>query len=219
MNKVETTEPQKTAGSAGQRELPCYANLLGFCDMFDTTGRLDKPFTDGGYDFYTDGHIVVRVKSTGEISRECPFDKSLMPYFSKKISDKSLPIPKVDIKFIGCWTCRGTEFTSVCKECSGEGEVTLDTNYNSYEFECKTCRGDGVTPGGVDTCQWCAGSGEVIDDASNNDVEMLGNKFNVKLISKILALPNIKIFEEPVEPNMYKFVFDGGDGLIMASPA
>ena len=215
MNKAITTpEP---ARPCGQREAICYADLMGFCDKFDV-GRFDSPFAECGYDFYTDGHIVVRVKSTGIIDRKSPISESLISYFEVDRTDPQ-PIPPIDINFIGCWVCRGSGRVTTCKECLGEGELTFDTGYNSYDFECKTCHGDGVTSGGIDVCQECAGSGVVIDDCTNNDVEIVGAKFSPKTAAKMLSLPGVKIFKAPVKPNMYKFIFDGGDGLIMASPA
>jgi hypothetical protein len=193
-------------------------NYMGFCDMFDV-GRFDRPFTESGYDFYTDGHIVVRVTATGKIDRGNPIDGSLMQYFDKDPVGDPEQLSDIAIPLIGCWTCRGTGRTTVCKECAGEGEVTFDTKYNSYEFGCKSCDGEGVLPGGIDICQHCAGSGQIVDDTVKNDVEVFGARFNIKLISKVLSLPGIKMYPDHIKPRMYKFIFDGGDGLLMASPA
>lgn len=46
-----------------------------------------------------------------------------------------------------CSDCNINGFTQKrdydCRECNGEGTVTLESNYNTYEIECKSCEGDG----------------------------------------------------------------------------
>ena len=69
----------------------------------------------------------------------------LPPY---KLPDKDL-----------CYNCNGVGSINICPECCGNGYVDLETDYNTYECECKMCETKGEVPGEDNICKICDGDG------------------------------------------------------------
>ena len=109
-----------------------------------------------------------------------------------------------------CLTCKSTGGVTTCPECDGDGSVYFENTFNSYEPDCETCRGDGVSAGGSETCTTCAGEGHISTPIKFGGV-FLGSQY----LKKLAELPNAKIEKTDNEIPPVRFKFDGGVGLLM----
>ncbi len=129
-----------------------------------------------------------------------------------------LPMP-TDIIFpdqIDCAVCSGSGFFSVknCDECDGNGELDIDSDYNTYTVYCKSCSGDGdiIQKGGTEKCASCTGTGKVYDKESG--IMVFGVKVAPKYLKLIFDVPGIEVFGDAYERRLF---FRQGEirGLIM----
>lgn len=187
-------------------------DLMDFCAAHDE--RLEEPFTIGSHTFFSDGHCVVRVPVIESVDREAPFDSIAKIKFEAPGGGKWCSLPTIKIEMKECGVCLGTGKTTFCDECGGEGEVSFDTDNNTYEMECKECFGDGVTAGGHDTCKICNGSGERPKECWQVTL-INGNPFSMELLNLIQRLPDVELYSQPIKDRMYPFRFRGGDGVLM----
>lgn len=188
--------------------------LENFCIPEETRPYVKTPYNQGGYTYSSDGSIIVRVpKIDGypDGTKERYPDCSKLPWKHQEISDWH-DMPEFSISKRKCPGCAGTGKTSPCKECDGEGWVVYDTKFNSYEWECKSCKGEGVSPGGKNTCESCHGSGEEIE---NTRVHFIGGDLSARYLHLIKTeLTGVKF--GTIEKDVLCFNFDGGEGILMA---
>ena len=183
-----------------------------FCHK--TRGVLNTPFTIGDYSYASDGYIIVRVKRLEGVAlmdKEQNI-KMVSELFSKvnKSVDNLPEFPCISRK---CSSCNGTGHVAPCKECEGEGTLSFESKYHSYEVDCKGCCGDGyLMASSGDSCSQCNGEGQIV---LYETVHCGSRKLNNQLLAKIKDLPEIKISHigEPLSPCY--FTFNGGDGYLM----
>jgi hypothetical protein len=126
-----------------------------------------------------------------------------------------LPAPAVAVTILPCKRCAGTGKSNQCPECDGEGEVTLENDFNEYKCTCQTCSGKGdyrgLSGGKEVPCRECGGTGK---DLEHTPVNVNGVLVSDLYLSWIAALPNAEI--AVFGPNdVVRFRFDGGDGFVM----
>lgn len=80
------------------------------------------------------------------------------------------------------------------------------------KLECDICRGSGISKC---SCSHCQGHECECMEKSANFMIIGTRRLRLDLLSKIAALPNLKIQMDGGEESPAKFTFDGGDGLIM----
>lgn len=195
--------------------------LQRFCnpELEDPRGMTHTPFSDDQYTYATNGHILVRAPKLDQFEKNESFldwaSKALEGF--KRTPEKWLKVLPTTHSKETCKVCDGSGRLQECAECDGSGDVEFSTDYNDYEHECKSCRGEGVSKTGSFgtpdvVCDTCHGSGLVWGDAHR---DKYGEAyFCASLISLMQDLPNIEI--GPFEANdVALFRFNGGDGLIM----
>jgi hypothetical protein len=100
-----------------------------------------------------------------------------------------------------------------CEECEGSGEVCLETDFNDYDVECKSCDGEGRGFSGMELCDRCDGTKRHLDY-----VPMLmgsGNwSLNGRYVQKFSALPDVKVCWHD-EYEFFALKFTGGFGIVM----
>ena len=193
----------------------------------DSREHLSAPFVNDGYTYTTNGHCLLRIK--GELVENAPNYK--YPKFGKidlsKLGELQNGIkPDIDkLKRIRdnneCYHChpQSKQNPKVCRECDGEGEVTLCNEYNDYEIECKSCLGDG-TDGGkyiVKDCPYCHGT-RMSDEVLYHEEFFISEiRFNPQTVFLLATnLNNIEFFTDTkICDGGYGFRFDGGDGVLM----
>ena len=188
-------------------------DLTRFCDS--ETQWLSKPFNHDGYTFASNGHMLIRVPLRDDVVDTVPsqITMSKLPFDCEVYPTKFPEYKPQAMK--KCPACDGRKSVSTCPECDGKGEVILDSGFNGYECDCKTCNGDGYVPGDERKCEGCDGTG--ITYVDNYPFVDIGDvRLNIKLLDKIKDLPGIIL--GPVDGGyrrMVHFRFDGGDGILM----
>lgn len=164
-------------------------NLEPFCADPDTRPSLSIPFQLNGYDYATDGRIIIRVPSTGE--HQCRADapnEHVEKYFSREVGEFH-PLPQFEP-----WTA---EDMTPCETCGGFGGCEV------ADEECPDCKG------------WGHGTGR----KELGKVEFLGGYVSDYYLSKVMDLPNIRIarcIPWPSEDGaVYHLAFNGGSGVLM----
>lgn len=205
-------------------------DLNTFCQT-DGSPAIATPWTEGGWTYASDGHMLLRVPRRDDVPEriEAPkvFGTSLGAAFRKDPGEWA-GVPALDITSEPCGVCKGTGKQYICPECEGEGEVTPTTEWNEYpEQTCETCGGKGqlskdtwlrmvgkrANPAG-DDCRHCDGIGATRTDKAVRIGEAL---FSDWLLEKIAPLPGCKIGVLG-RLDISRFKFEGGDGLIMPRP-
>ncbi|WP_375191842.1 hypothetical protein [Marinobacter sp.] len=108
------------------------------------------------------------------------------------------PMPKLEFPdMTDCFRCGGSGKHSLkdCPECRGFGTAEAETDYNTYEVECRTCSGEGKVDcdnAGKD-CELCGGSGKRWAEADRMKVDGIPCDMNPGLMSRIAHVPNIEI--------------------------
>lgn len=177
-----------------------------------TSDRMLKPWSVGEFTYASDGFVLVRVPRLAE-APEIPNPVNALSIFESNPKPTAGFVPLPTIAQIGelktCTKCNG-EARSVCPECDGYGELDLESDFNTYTVDCKSCGGDG------EDCAECCGTGKV---EPTPWVEIEGKRFTTGYIRAFMKLPNARIAvnAEIGKPSWIKF--EGGDGLVLATPA
>lgn len=178
---------------------------------------LDKPFSQGEYSYATDGKIAIRIKRLswiGELAKAPKMD--CLPWNHKNVKTWSA-WPHYDIsKVCKCGTCGGTGIIQACPECDGEGSISLESDYNRYDFTCKTCDGKGDLPGdlaGGTPCEMCDRTGRDLTQT----VAYGAGHIAISLLEKIKTLPEIQLSDVGDGIAPFMFVFRSGEGIVMGT--
>lgn len=187
-------------------------DLEKFCEP--SMKKISRPWSAGDYTYATNGHIAVRVPRMDDApeNEEAP-DMARVPWDHETLNDWE-PLPPYDLAGAkDCTLCKGMKKARVCHECDGEGEVTAETDYNYYVVTCKTCGGDGTMPGESDDppCPRCQGTGRSL----NIPVPWAAGHIGMQMLVKINDLPGVKLSKTGDGEKPWRFIFDGGAGVIM----
>ena len=187
-------------------------DLQRFCHEYRGKGSLSTPFSRGDYTYATDGRMIVRVPRLKDMPERDNAPKAdHLGWNHSELSDWTNP-PKIDLSGTEkCSLCKGSGKATVCPECDGEGEVVAETAMNEYEVTCKTCEGDGATAGGKDMCSSCDGTGLYIDNPVKYGSRYIGGL----LLAKMSILPDLQFSHYGGIEDAVRFIFDGGEGLVM----
>jgi hypothetical protein len=194
-------------------------DLQKYCSHDEIRKNINKPFTDGGYTYATNGRIIIRVpriEGIGEQEKVENF-KPVEPdkLFSKIPDYPYFPIPDIpEPSFDMCFKCQGTGKVKICPECDGAGIIMFRNSYNNYECDCETCDGDGYFRNGKGNetmCEHCSGEGKIYK--RENSIAS-GRLYQNLYLSWLKELPDCVLAEaKDLEPGHFKFT--DGDGMLM----
>lgn len=193
-----------------------------FCAGLDEIREyMHRPFAYKGKRYASNGHIAVCVSAEeGTPDAEGSFGTKISGLFKDANFDVGMePLPAYpSVELPKCEACGGLgkrKPLQECHECRGEGFVEWDTDFHTYEADCKGCDGDGVVGvvGGADmTCSRCCGSGTEQDAP----VRFGGTAINYRYLKLMETLPGLIVgLAESQYPSVITFKFDGGVGLVM----
>ena len=168
-----------------------------------------NPFVVDDAIIYTNGHVMAIA----------PFEPGHVAYGGDRINKNNMqkmiadarsrqyaPVPTVTMPLkVYCRVCSGIgkATTKNCSECNGDGEIEFDTDYNTYECECKTCAGNGteIIVGGEVDCEECSGSGKVYDLAT--PVLIDGVAINPAYFELVNELPDVQYSASDTRDRLY----------------
>ena len=184
--------------------------LEKFVSQNDPREYMRSPFNRGEWTYATSGHIAVRVpKIDGvEILPEEHIPK-LDGLFKPAHSDAFIALPQL-LPLEECQMCNGTGTAFQCPECDGEGEF----EYGTHTYRCKECDGSGQVGYGDKSkvaCRHCGGTGAT----RYNPMKVGGSHFDLFYLHLINGLPGAKFAPGAGRMDMARFVFDGGEGILM----
>ncbi len=192
--------------------------LKSYCQTSSKT--IGTPFSIHEKTYATDGRIIIAV----------PFDDRFpyrdnapgligLPFDHDEITDW-VCLPELTEEQIKsrCRSCHSNGFTTICEECSGEGEVSFSNEFNHYDVTCNSCDGDGdiacsQTAEGAQVCTTCFGTR--IKSQAVNVGRNCFDGINTIYIQKIKKLPGAQFSLHGDDFSCFRFRFDGGVGLIM----
>jgi hypothetical protein len=180
---------------------------------------INKPMNHQWYDYYTDGRVLIRIPESGAISLAWTLSDQAIKWFSLPNKGKLALITPVDILMTDCTTCNSTGKYTTCPECEGAGFLDFSTAYSCYEVSCDTCGGIGTVSGdkypNQQDCEWCD-QGKVVVESSENCRELFSRTFHPNAMRLLYMLPNLKMYDTPINGDMFKFIFDGGEGFFLS---
>lgn len=194
------------------------AMLERFCAKDDTRAVLNTPSRIGDFIYGVNGFIAIRipdekllhVKNSGATDLT-----NLASLFSGPTDGVDYFKPLPDLSFaLPCNECGGSgkDYSTECEECDGEGSF----NHGSHTYDCKECDGSGrvdhIRAGIPRACRRCNGTGH-----SSIQVVKLGNSgFRLDLLYMIASLPGAMIHYPESSNTPTRFIFEGGEGVIMS---
>lgn len=193
------------------------ALLERFCAKDDARSVLNTPSRIGDFIYGVNGFIAIRIldKDLLHVKNSGVTDMTnLASLFSGPTDgvDYFKPLPDLP-SVLPCNKCRGSgkDYSTECEECDGKGSF----NHGSHTYDCKECDGNGrvdhihaETPR---ACGFCNGTGH-----GSLQVVKLGNSgFRLDLLHMIASLPGAMIHYPEFNNTMTRFIFDGGEGVIM----
>jgi hypothetical protein len=188
--------------------------LKKFCGDSKYNEKIGTPWSAGEFTFATNGFILVRVPRLAEVperqnvvSLKSVLEQNPVP------SDGWVDAPGVeDLKIPACPRCKGKESNPTpCEECDGTGAVDFDNRWNSYEFTCKSCDGDGEHG----SCKKCGGTGYLIDTEDSN-IPIGGAEFKkIYILDLTRAFGPLRVAPHIQEGKACWLSFAGGHALLM----
>ena len=172
---------------------------------------LREPFLHKGFIYATNGHMAIRISDNGKVQENKDAPKNIHSLFDVVIND-FIDIPALPKK-VPCEYCDGDgkgRAKEECDECDGNGSFA----YRSHTYDCKECDGAGtVYVGSLSadiTCEYCIGGWKLW-----SYMDIGEGRFQCAYIEKILTLQNVKFMRPVNSEDACKFIFDGGEGIIM----
>jgi hypothetical protein len=199
----------------------------------DCREYMNKVVDIGGCLGSIDGHTIIIDQTTkGKHYGFFDFYKSRKkklnekPLLQRQIEDIAsnldsyvwVDMPEIkDNHYKGCHHCNDAGLVrasgTVCVECSGDGEVSLENDFNDYSIRCKSCDGYGTKYAGMAMCHTCKGTKKHLEF-----VPMLPVSDNLSLngayVELFSDLPDVKVSWHE-EYRYFLLKFTGGIGLIM----
>lgn len=168
------------------------------------------PFTRGDWTYAMNGRIAVRVpKIDGMEMLPDKHAPKLEGLFAPACFDACIALPPLP-PLEQCRMCNGTGSAFECPECDGKGEF----EHGTHTYECRECDGSGQVAygGGIDVaCRHCGGTGVT----RRKQMKVGGSHFDLFYLHLINGLPGAKFAPGAGRMDMARFVFDGGEGILM----
>lgn len=188
--------------------------LKEFCSSSDDPrDYLRAPMRIGQHIYATTGWVAIRVPDDGTIAaNDCHKLPRMPALFEVPVEQYSdMPaLPSGD----KCEACKGSgrEFKESCDECDGQG----DFSHGNHMYDCKGCDGEGKVDmlfptGPGQRCADCIGTG----CKKGSTYKVGAATYQLYLLTKISTLPGIKIHIPTDGDSPAKFIFDGGEGVVL----
>ena len=184
--------------------------LKKFVSRDDPRKYMRSPFTRGEWTYAAIGHIAVRVPKIDGV--EILPDKhapKLEGLFESACFDACVALPPLPPQE-KCQMCNGTGIAYECEECDGDGEF----EHGSHTYTCEECGGSGQVEYGEKSevaCRSCGGTGVT----RYKPMKVGGSHFDLFYLHLINGLPGAKFSPGAGQMDMARFVFDGGEGILM----
>ena len=203
-------------------------SILCGLDKNDKRGHVNTPWFKDGISYSTNGKVLLRI--VGEFGTSYNDGKfpEIDDVFDFKELEKAINGIKIDIKWFNerkkqnlCEYCdpKVKENPKYCMECDGEGFLTLNSDYNEYEVDCKSCDGEGYEEGKFTTkdCPYCFGSRWNYNYDKSNAWKISDRLFDPRFISILLNnLDGLEFYPNVfICTNGLGFKFNCGMGVIM----
>lgn len=189
-------------------------DLKQFCADEVTMYDMTKPFELDGWACATDGKICVRIP-VADYGKPFEQTEKPTPPIQKlawdKTPDNDAPLVLPPPVIFNCGRCDGKgkhPQMGPCSRCKGSGNCGC--NCPKCDDACDECGGDGEAPisGTKVFCQECLGTGD--------DRFLFDNWIFARMIlSPIAAMPNAHGGIIDRKSGAAKFVFDGGEAMVM----
>jgi len=196
-------------------------NLLDFCGYEDDPRTyLREPFVYGDYECATNGHMILFQPKGDVIKAMCGLQPANMASILEKINSAVyVDMPTITLPpKIPCNECNGIgRITRVpCEECETLGVVEFSNDHNDYEFDCKSCDGEGynVSAGKEgNRCSNCNGTGTIYwTSLSAKPFPVLDKHVNAVYASMLIGKDGLQI---GAADNMICFKYGDQFGAIM----
>lgn len=164
---------------------------------------------------YTNGHIAVISLGAKDESAFLADDflKNALEDIAKNCASANtnwLACPEVEAGLTECKDCNGTGKSDACPECGGSGSIEVDTDFHTYEVDCKTCETQSDHK-----CIQCYGRGFGGRMAKHPEVLLSGVPVNPAYVKKIFDNLVNPVLAPRFIANLVLFKFDGGVGALM----
>ena len=200
-----------------------HIELSRFASKTDLREWMHEPFAYKGKLAASDGMAIffsniATDKKTPELVPVAKFDE----FFALFEGLDFWPMPALQFpEMPNCEDCCGTgkSLFGECPECCGDGEVTAETDYNSYEVECRTCAGDGKIKDkiSVEPCFACDATGKTWTGNSTMKIEGVPFGLNPELMLRISDAEDLElaVLESKAVSQAIAFRCSEGCGIIM----
>lgn len=193
-----------------------------FCDK---TSRFmyRNAVSRGPYSYSSNGIVCIRVPRVAGVLDDAKNQYSTVEQgmFDPAAKYEAMSVLLPGIVQSACALCLGSQVVQTCPDCDA-GTVTWETERGfEYEHRCECCNGHGYLQ--VDTeqpqgkhvpCPNCI-DGKV--DAPGQNFVWRGVPYSLMVMHTIARLPGVQlaIITTPLSARPLRFIFDGGDGVVM----
>jgi hypothetical protein len=194
-------------------------DLTQFCGKQERYERygINKPFSQGGWTYATEGHVCIRVPRIQGIPEQGkPEAYKLFDDAEQRTVMMWQPLPEFVLTVEDCDYCHGKGYLKLCPRWDNPKLKCYDGDNDfclKYSENC-TIGADFKEKGSL-MCEECEGKG-TIEQQGNIIVDGAEGKVRVSAIflNMIKDLPNVQIAPHS-EDTAIRIKFDGGEGLLM----
>lgn len=194
-------------------------NIHDFVGRNDVRAWMNQPIQIAGKLAATDGKAVFLSNEPSDLpSPETNSIEKIEQFLESAASADFQPMPELKFpEMPDCIQCGGSGKHSLkdCPECDGFGLAEAQTDYNTYEVECRTCSGHGkvdAKQAGED-CGRCKGTGKRWTDSDRMKVEGIPCDMNPGLMSRIANVPGMQIAVIHNDATCAGLAFKCADGI------
>jgi hypothetical protein len=174
-------------------------NINDFVGLTDVRVWMRQPIQIAGKLTATDGRSVFMSNKGSDLpDPETESLEKINVYLGLAEASGFYPMPKLNFPETPlCTECKGSgkHSTKDCPECDGLGTAEAETDYHTYQVECRTCYGDGkIDCGQTDQdCECCGGKGKRWTKEDRMQVDGIPFDMNPELMSRIADVRGMHI--------------------------
>lgn len=174
-------------------------NINDFIGKTDPRVWMRQPFQVAGKLVATDGRTMFASNEPSDLpDPETTSVDRIRLFFELAAKADFFQLPSLNFpEKPDCVECKGSgkHCLKTCPECDGFGEAEAQTDYNTYEVQCRTCDGFGkIDSDKTDQdCEHCRGKGKRWTENDRMKVEGVPFDMNPELMSRIAGVPDVQI--------------------------
>lgn len=184
-------------------------NLKKHCGDLESE-KIGTPWSEGEYSFATNGFTLVRVSRLPEVPgrKNIPNYKAVLELTPEPVDGWQAVASLESFGIKECPWCKGKiREPAACEECHGEGEVSWDNHWHTYEATCRGCDGDGKT----NLCTRCGNHGYILPQ----EIIIGQHAFTPSYLIEFLKMPGLEVSLPPDIATAVWFRWGSGHALIM----